>query len=300
MLARRPHAAGGLLHDAGSRASRSLRLRQTGDDVYALVAGRPRRRARHAPAQVRAAREGRASQARDLTAARSSGAAMRRRRRCDDRQCYATPPPAAPRSSSSTRPDARSSRSPPSPGAAISGRCRAVAANQRVAARTVARGGHRRRPAAGHGRRPASISSPQMLNLDLLDAISFTKGCYTGQEIVARTQHLGRIKRRTLRYRVCAAGASPRRHGGICCSTAHQGRRSAVSRGRGRCRHRTAGGRQPRRARTAPLATRKTGAWRSRCRCPTRSSDDQSDAPRLSLRPHVRKQQHVADRRLSS
>jgi folate-binding protein YgfZ len=42
----------------------------------------------------------------------------------------------------------------------------------------------------------------QMLNLDLLDAISFTKGCYTGQEIVARTQNLGRIKRRTLRYRV--------------------------------------------------------------------------------------------------
>jgi folate-binding protein YgfZ len=47
---------------------------------------------------------------------------------------------------------------------------------------------------------------PQMLNLDLLDGISFTKGCYTGQEIVARTQHLGRIKRRTFRYRV-AAGA---------------------------------------------------------------------------------------------
>ncbi|MCM2312045.1 MAG: hypothetical protein NDI84_11635 [Steroidobacteraceae bacterium] len=42
---------------------------------------------------------------------------------------------------------------------------------------------------------------PQMLNLDRLDGISFTKGCYTGQEIVARTQHLGRIKRRTFRYR---------------------------------------------------------------------------------------------------
>lgn len=41
----------------------------------------------------------------------------------------------------------------------------------------------------------------QMLNLDLLDGISFTKGCYTGQEIVARTQHLGRIKRRMFRYR---------------------------------------------------------------------------------------------------
>ena len=49
---------------------------------------------------------------------------------------------------------------------------------------------------------------PQMLNLDLLDAISFTKGCYTGQEIVARTQHLGRIKRRLLGYRV-ASGDTP-------------------------------------------------------------------------------------------
>ena len=39
----------------------------------------------------------------------------------------------------------------------------------------------------------------QMLNLDLLDGISFTKGCFTGQEIVARTQHLGRIKRRLFR-----------------------------------------------------------------------------------------------------
>jgi folate-binding protein YgfZ len=48
---------------------------------------------------------------------------------------------------------------------------------------------------------------PQMLNLDRLDGISFDKGCYTGQEIVARTQHLGRIKRRTLRYRV--AGGPP-------------------------------------------------------------------------------------------
>jgi folate-binding protein YgfZ len=43
---------------------------------------------------------------------------------------------------------------------------------------------------------------PQMLNLDLIDGISFAKGCYTGQEIVARTQHLGRIKRRMFRLRL--------------------------------------------------------------------------------------------------
>jgi tRNA-modifying protein YgfZ len=42
----------------------------------------------------------------------------------------------------------------------------------------------------------------QMLNLDLIDGISFTKGCYTGQEIIARTQHLGRIKRRMFRLRL--------------------------------------------------------------------------------------------------
>jgi len=37
---------------------------------------------------------------------------------------------------------------------------------------------------------------PQMLNLDHLEGISFTKGCYTGQEVVARVQHRGKIKQR--------------------------------------------------------------------------------------------------------
>jgi tRNA-modifying protein YgfZ len=38
---------------------------------------------------------------------------------------------------------------------------------------------------------------PQMLNLDALQAINYKKGCYTGQEIVARTHYLGKVKRRT-------------------------------------------------------------------------------------------------------
>ena len=38
---------------------------------------------------------------------------------------------------------------------------------------------------------------PQMLNLQATGAISFTKGCYTGQEVVARMQYLGKLKRRT-------------------------------------------------------------------------------------------------------
>ena len=42
--------------------------------------------------------------------------------------------------------------------------------------------------------------TPHMLNLDLLDAVSFDKGCYTGQEIVARTHYKGATKRRTLRF----------------------------------------------------------------------------------------------------
>jgi len=36
---------------------------------------------------------------------------------------------------------------------------------------------------------------PQMLNIDKLGGISFNKGCYTGQEIVARTHYLGKSKR---------------------------------------------------------------------------------------------------------
>lgn len=37
---------------------------------------------------------------------------------------------------------------------------------------------------------------PQMANVELIGGVSFEKGCYTGQEIVARTQHLGKVKRR--------------------------------------------------------------------------------------------------------
>jgi len=48
---------------------------------------------------------------------------------------------------------------------------------------------------------------PQMVNLDLLGGISFTKGCYPGQEIVARTRYLGRVKRRMLRF--TAPGVPP-------------------------------------------------------------------------------------------
>jgi tRNA-modifying protein YgfZ len=37
---------------------------------------------------------------------------------------------------------------------------------------------------------------PQMVNFDLINSVSFKKGCYPGQEIVARTHYLGKLKRR--------------------------------------------------------------------------------------------------------
>ena len=45
----------------------------------------------------------------------------------------------------------------------------------------------------------------QMLNLDVIDAISFSKGCYTGQEVIARAHYRGRIKRRMQRWRTLTA-----------------------------------------------------------------------------------------------
>jgi folate-binding protein YgfZ len=38
---------------------------------------------------------------------------------------------------------------------------------------------------------------PQMINFELIGGVNFKKGCYPGQEIVARSQYLGKLKRRT-------------------------------------------------------------------------------------------------------
>jgi folate-binding protein YgfZ len=46
---------------------------------------------------------------------------------------------------------------------------------------------------------------PQMLNLQAVGAVSFKKGCYTGQEIVARMQYLGKLKRRLYRLQLDAS-----------------------------------------------------------------------------------------------
>ncbi|PCI69121.1 MAG: folate-binding protein YgfZ [Piscirickettsiaceae bacterium] len=41
---------------------------------------------------------------------------------------------------------------------------------------------------------------PQMLNLDLLDGINFQKGCYTGQEVIARLHYKGSVKKRLVAF----------------------------------------------------------------------------------------------------
>lgn len=49
---------------------------------------------------------------------------------------------------------------------------------------------------------------PQMANFELIGGVNFKKGCYPGQEIVARTQYLGKLKRRMYLARL-PAGTSP-------------------------------------------------------------------------------------------
>ena len=100
----------------------------------------------------------------------------------------------------------------------------------------------------------------QMLNLDCIDAVSFTKGCYTGQEVIARAHYRGRVKRRMQRFETllpaplaagdagqledgrgfrvvesAAAGRRPQRVPGGC--TAGSDARRAGRRGTGRCAH---------------------------------------------------------------
>jgi folate-binding protein YgfZ len=50
---------------------------------------------------------------------------------------------------------------------------------------------------------------PQAANWDLLGGVSFRKGCYPGQEIVARMQYLGRLKERLFAFRTDAEGVAP-------------------------------------------------------------------------------------------
>ena len=107
---------------------------------------------------------------------------------------------------------------------------------------------------------------PQMANLEQLGAVSFTKGCYPGQEIVARAQYRGEVKRRL--FRLHAPDASTRRRaadipvrrGRAACGTVR--RRGGCTGRRIRSARRGVDRAQPRRA---------TCAWAARmvrrCAC---------------------------------
>ncbi len=56
------------------------------------------------------------------------------------------------------------------------------------------------------GAATSGVFTAQMLNLDLISAVSFSKGCYTGQEIIARAHYLGQVKRRMQRFYTGVAG----------------------------------------------------------------------------------------------
>jgi tRNA-modifying protein YgfZ len=51
---------------------------------------------------------------------------------------------------------------------------------------------------------------PQMLNLEALGGVDFKKGCFPGQEVVARSQYLGKLKRRTALASISATADVPR------------------------------------------------------------------------------------------
>lgn len=51
--------------------------------------------------------------------------------------------------------------------------------------------------------------TPQMINFDLIGGVSFDKGCFPGQEIVARTHYLGQAKRRLVHAHLGDASAGP-------------------------------------------------------------------------------------------
>lgn len=59
---------------------------------------------------------------------------------------------------------------------------------------------------------------PQMLNYELINGISFNKGCYTGQEVVARAKYRGQVKRRLQRYLIEGATAQDLGENADICS----------------------------------------------------------------------------------
>jgi tRNA-modifying protein YgfZ len=63
---------------------------------------------------------------------------------------------------------------------------------------------------------------PQMLDLERLGGIDFKKGCYPGQEIVARTQYLGKLKRQLYRFSM-TGDAEPKPGSNVVTAEDHSG-----------------------------------------------------------------------------
>ena len=124
----------------------------------------------------------------------------------------------------------------------------------------------------------------QMLNLDELGAVSFDKGCYPGQEIIARVHNLGGVKRRARRYAARNRAARARRAG---ARSRRAGRRGRAER-RNRVRLRVARRRRACRGRRGVDVRRRNAA---------RVAAAVRRAARLGFGLQLRKQQHVANRR---
>lgn len=60
---------------------------------------------------------------------------------------------------------------------------------------------------------------PQMINLQTIGGVSFEKGCYAGQEIIARMQYLGKLKRRMYLIHIDTK-VSPQPADNLCIATA--------------------------------------------------------------------------------
>jgi hypothetical protein len=79
---------------------------------------------------------------------------------------------------------------------------------------------------------------PQMINFEVLGGVSFKKGCYPGQEIVARSQYRGTLKRRLQVFETDAAAmvgqeifhsADPEQPAGVVAGCGTRGGRTAVA-----------------------------------------------------------------------
>ena len=133
---------------------------------------------------------------------------------------------------------------------------------------------------------------PQMLNYELIGGVDFQKGCYPGQEIVARSQYRGTIKRRMFLFE-CDALAMPGQEvfhsddagqpAGMVVNAAplpnggRLGRAGGSEAGGARCRQPAHGGRGRRHAARRPAAVR----------CAARRGADRLNALQRS-RSHVR------------